>query len=232
MLLKLLQRNPGITMSPAELARATDIPRPTVYRLLEILENEGYVRRLADGSFYAAPPIDGSLAGEWAAFVTQMRPVLERVAANTGNAVFLSRRDGDDLVCMHREIGTHPVQVLSLQVGGRSPLGVGAGGIAMLSTLPDAQIESIMARNAAAYIEYGNLQVSTLRKLTANCRERGYAVVGNYALKGVLAIGVPIMPTARRPLSSISVTAPHERMPLARQKVIAEMIRGEIKAHR
>ncbi|WP_454688574.1 IclR family transcriptional regulator [Achromobacter aloeverae] len=217
-------------LAPAEIAKAVDMTRPTVYRLLDVLEAEGFVRRDESGKAFvaAAPEVDAG--SEWAMFIKRMRPLMERIAAQTGNAVFLSRRDQRDLICLHREIGSHPVQILSLPIGGRSPLGVGAGGIAMLGSLSQREIDEVIEANAAEYLEWGNLHVSTIRKLIENCRARGYSVVGNYALQGVLAVGVAIAGNARRPVTSLSVTAPHDRLPLQRQREVAALMRGELAA--
>ncbi|MFC4273858.1 IclR family transcriptional regulator [Achromobacter aloeverae] len=217
-------------LGPAEIARAVEMTRPTVYRLLDILEGEGFVRRDESGKAFLASAPEVDVGSEWALFIRRMKPIMERIAVQTGNAVFLSRRDHRSLICLHREIGSHPVQILSLQIGGRSPLGVGAGGIAMLGALSLRERDEVMAANAAEYLEWGNLHVSTIRKLIENCRARGYSVVGNYALQGVLAVGIAIAGNARRPVTALSVTAPHDRLPLQRQREVAALMRGELAA--
>jgi DNA-binding IclR family transcriptional regulator len=226
-ILTLLRRSEGVPLSPAQIASALSIPRPTVYRVLTVLESESYVRRTGDGrKFFIEYPEHG----ESITLLEHMRTVMRAVAAHTGNAVFLVKREGPELVCLHREIGTHPLQVLSMQVGARAPLGVGAAGVAMLSVLPEAERSDVLATNAASYVEYGNLQVSTIRKLVENCGVRGYAVVGNYMLKGVLSVGITLEPQGSVPLMAMSVTGPHERLPLVRQKQVADFMRNALNA--
>ncbi|MBV7486050.1 IclR family transcriptional regulator [Bordetella sp. BOR01] len=224
-----LLRRQGGTLSVAAIAKATGLPRPTAYRLLDVLESEGYVRRDDTGKRFALGSPDVSLGDHWQMFVQDMKPVMISIARRTGNAVFLVRRDELNLLCLHREIGPYPIQVLSLNIGGRQPLGVGAAGVAMLSTLAPRQLASLLKRNQAAYLDYGNLQLATVRRLVENCLARGYAVVGGYSLKGVLAVGVAIPATASLPLAALSVTAPLDRMPLARQREIAQIIQDELK---
>jgi len=214
----------------AELAALTGIPRPTVYRLLEILEAEGFVAREADGkSFTLAAAVDNP-DDRWGAFVRQMEPVMRRIAQRTGNAVFLVRQKDNDLLCLHREIGTYPIQILSLPVGGRQPLGVGAAGVALLSTMGARQVTALLKANTEAYLNYGNLHVSTVRRLVENCRERGYAVVGNYSLKGILAVGVPMKASGGLGQAAMSVTAPLDRMSIPRQREAVAIMQAEIKA--
>jgi DNA-binding IclR family transcriptional regulator len=225
-----LLRYADAALTPAEVAQALDIARPTAYRVLDVLEQERLIQRSTDGRSFLLHPEAGSMQDKWSAFVLQMKPVMQGIASRTGNAVFLVRQEGHELVCLHREIGSHAVQILSLQVGARSPLGVGAAGIAILSVLKPRQLHDVLERNAATYMEYGNIRPSTIRKLVENCHARGYSVVGNYMLHGVLAVGRSIPATATRPVTAISVTAPHERMPLPRQKEIAAIIHEALRA--
>jgi DNA-binding IclR family transcriptional regulator len=224
-ILSLLRRSDGAPLSPAQIASALSMPRPSAYRVLAILESESYVTRTADGKRFILAESDAGTPSE---FAGRLREVMERVAARTGNPVFLVRREGPDLVCEHREIGTHRLQILSMRVGHRAPLGVGAAGIALLSRLPEAELSAVFRQNADAYASYRNLQVSTIRTLIDNCRARGYAVVGNYMLPGVLSVGICIQREGARPHTAMSVTAPHERLPLSRQREVAEFMRREL----
>lgn len=226
-ILSLLKRSEGAPLSPAQIASALSIPRPSAYRVLSTLESESYVTRTSDGKrFMLAEPGAETYSG----FSGRLREVMERVATRTGNPVFLVRREGADLVCLHREIGTHRLQILSMRVGHRAPLGVGAAGIALLSRLPEPELAAVLDENAGNYVSYRNLQVSTIRTLIENCRARGYAVVGNYMLPGVLSVGVCVQREGSHPHTAMSVTAPHERLPLSRQKEVAEFMRRELDA--
>lgn len=213
----------------AQIAALTGIPRPTVYRLIEVLEAEGYVLRHADGKTFSLPNVEDSDSGDrWAAFVRHMKPVLRSIAKRTGNTVFLGRQISRDLLCLHREIGPLPIQILSLPVGGRQPLGVGAAGVALLSMMDSADVASIAEANRAAYATYGNLHVSTVHSLVQTCIARGYSVVGNYALRGVLAVGIPLRDIAGVPRASVSVTGPIDRMPMSRQRELARTMYDEV----
>src|SRR5690606_25661886 len=72
-------------------------------------------------------------------------PVMQKLAALTGDAVFLVVRDGHESVSLWREIGPYPVQILATFAGKRQPLGVGSGGMALLAKLADPTVEDIIA---------------------------------------------------------------------------------------
>src|SRR3546814_14240930 len=54
--------------------------------------------------------------------VAQLAPAMRRISAHTGDSSFLICRVGSDSLCLHREIGSYPVQVLAVTIGHRQPL--------------------------------------------------------------------------------------------------------------
>ena len=66
---------------------------------------------------------------------------MRRLAERTQDTVFLSARDRDEAVCLERVIGDYPIKTLTLSIGDRRPLGVGAGSLALLSALSDRAAE-------------------------------------------------------------------------------------------
>lgn len=216
----------------ADIADMTELPRPTVYRLIKVLIEEGAVKAVGDGKHYVPRRVAASglpnLFND--ALVKRYAERLKRIAALTGNSVFLVRRDADDSLCLHREFGDYPMQVVSTTVGGRHPLGVGAAGLALLSAHPVEEIEQIAERLAPRLRSFAGMSVSALLQLALNARARGYAVVGNYAVKGVLGVGLPICDRQGRLKGAISVSSTVERMSLKHQLAIAKLIQREIKA--
>src|SRR5690606_22182367 len=116
-------------------------------------------------------------------------PVMQKLAALTGDAVFLVVRDGYESLSLWREIGPYPVQILATFAGKRQPLGVGSGGMALLAALDDTQVEQIIMHNNMELEQYGGMTTREMRQLVQNTRSRGYSVVGNYAVRGALGVG-------------------------------------------
>ena len=155
-------------------------------------------------------------------------PSLKRLAMKTGDAVFLAVRDGDDSLSLHREIGSYPVQILATYAGKRQPLGVGSASLAILADLPDHEVQQIIERNSNRFDEYGAMTRQEMTRLVENSRSRGYAVIGNHAVRGAIGVGCSLKGADGNPLFAISVTAIIERMPAARQREIAGWIQEEI----
>jgi DNA-binding IclR family transcriptional regulator len=139
-------------------------------------------------------------------------PVLKAVSNETGNSAFLVVRQGLDSLCVARSIGGYPIQVLAVKVGNRQPLGVGAGGLAILATLPRVeQIECIKANNERL-AGYGTMNASTLMAITKATQRRGHAVIGHYSVPGVIGIGVALRNSNLEVVGAITTASIDTRM--------------------
>lgn len=215
-------------LSVTDLARYTEIQRPTIYRLLAALLEAGLVQPVMGTKKYRAllTAEAGIVAPD--PLVRQTLPILRRLAERTGDAVFLVTRDNDDSISLHREIGGYPVQILATYAGKRQPLGVGSGGMALLAALPDDVARGIVERNAGELDEYGGMTAQEMLRLIENTRARGYSVVGNHAVRGALGVGCALLDAHGVPVLAISVTAIIDRMPAQRQREIAGWIKMEL----
>lgn len=157
-------------------------------------------------------------------------------AEGCGDAAFSVVRDGGLSHCIARHgtarhVGSYPVQVLVIQVGTRQPRGVGAAGLALLSSLEDREVEAVFEVNTPNLTLYGGMTPSRLRALVSATRERGWSVVGNHATQGVLAVGLSDHDSLGDVVAGISVATTEARMPKERQRKIAQLIRQALRAH-
>lgn len=214
----------------ADIAAVTGVQRTTVYRFLDVLVGEGYVHRSADERVYVfnhdrfAAPCSPSQNQT----IELLKPVLQRVSEQTGDSSFLVHREGPDSVCIHREVGSYPLQVLAVTVGHRQPLGVGAAGLALLAYLPAADMRQVLDDNADRLPAFGGMTREQMERLIGSTLERGWSAVGNAAVRGVLGVGVPIWRRPGYPAFAMSVSSVMDRMPLSRQRDIVALIRKEL----
>lgn len=219
-------------------SRLTDIvqhsrlERSTVRRMLKCLVEEGFVRQDAETRRYALGPLVfelGLAAAPQFNLVDICRPALARLADATGDTVFLAVRSGYDSVCVDRKEGPFPIRALTLEVGTRRPLGAGAGGLALLMPLPEAEVNAIVNANAVRLRGYNNLTVPVLNGILKRARELGYALNDNHITPGATSIGLPIISRYGQPFAALSIGAISSRMDTARQKKLAAMLRREVK---
>ena len=136
------------------------------------------------------------------------RPALVRLAALSGDTVLLSTRHGLESVCVDREFGNFPIRANYLDLGSRRPLGAGAGSLALLAWLPDAEVETVL--NALAPLlrkRYPRISRALLIDEIANSRARGYAMLLDVVVDQMGGIGVPIFGNDGKPVAAISIAA-------------------------
>lgn len=214
-----------------DLCRAAGLERATVHRLLATLVESGYAAQRGRFRYVAGPRLAAmAQPAGMPNIAVRLRPVLERVSAACGDAAFAIVREGPASHCIARHVGTHPVQILVIQVGTRQPLGVGAAGLALLSALPDDEVNAAVAANARVLGRYGGMTPERMALLVRATRERGWSVIGNHATDGVLAVGMAVRSSEGEPVAAISVASTLDRMPRERQQLIARWMREALAA--
>jgi DNA-binding IclR family transcriptional regulator len=215
-----------------DLARQTSLERPTVHRLLKGLMKEGLVRQDPATRRYDLGHLvyELGLAAVPRFDLRQLcEPALSRIADRTGDTVFLSTRSGYDAVCLDRKEGSFPIRTLTVDVGNRRPLGVGAGGGALLMALPDAEVEEILAANARHFSRYANLKVPDIRAMIERARNIGYMFNDRQVTPGAMSIGLSITDPQGRPIAAISIGAITSRMEARRRQELVAVLRREVK---
>ena len=100
--------------------------------------------------------------------------------------------------------------------------------LAFLAALSPVESGDIIDRSAERLRAYRGMTAAAMRRLVDNARIRGWAVVGNASVQGVLGVGVALLDGRCRPQVAVSVSSLIDRMTLARQRRIAALIRDEL----
>ena len=219
----------GLRLS--EVVQHAHLERSTARRILKCLIDEGFVMQEAPSQRYFLGPLVfelGLAAAPQFNLAGLCRPALQRIAAATGDTVFLVVRSGHDSVCIDRHEGSYPIKALTLDIGARRPLGAGAGGLALLMPLPDAAVDEIVAANAVRIAAYHGLIVPALHAMLARSRQLGYALNDAHITPGAVSIGMPICNRFGSPFAALSVGAIASRMGAERQCEIATILRTEV----
>ena len=227
-ILKLLASQPaGWRLS--DVARHCRLGKTTTHRLLAALLDEGMVIQEAGSRRYALGHELvrlGRAAGR-ADIGDLARPALLRLARETEDTVFVSVREGVEAVCLDRAIGAYPIKTLTLNVGDRRPLGVGAGSLALLAQLPDAEVDEAIESNRTALAAYPAFAPELLTELVARTRRQGYAFNDGRVIRAMSAVGVPVFDPTGRACAALSVAAINERMGAARVRWIVDRLQAE-----
>lgn len=160
----------------------------------------------------------------------ELRPLLKRVAERTEETSYLSIRSGLDALCVDRFPGRHLPQANTLEPGARRPLGVGAGSLAILASLPDTERDDIIRANEPRYERYSNLSSTVVRSDVEDTISTGHAYNDARIIADVKAVGAPIFAADGHVVAAVSVAAGAKRLPAARRTEIVEIMDEEVRA--
>lgn len=228
-LLRALGEHPYEGATFTELARETTFGKATTHRLLAALVDAGFVfqdlgtKRYRLGSALAL--LGRNAMTQFHSAASQVS--LEKLALATDDTVFAQVPEGNAAVCVGRATGSFPIRTLTLNEGDRRPLGVGAGSLALLAAMPDADIAKIVERNLRWLKQFPSHTPEVILRLVEETRRNGFAFNTGRIVSGMHAIGVPVLDASGRAVASLSVAAITERLAPARAEQIARMLKKE-----
>jgi len=120
--------------------------------------------------------------------------------------------DGLESVCVGRETGSFPIKALTIEVGTRRPLGVGAGGLAVLGSMPPDEARRAIETIAARLKDYPLTSPEVIQRGADQARRLGYSVSDGQVATGVRAIAVAVRDVRGVPVGSIGIAAIRSRM--------------------
>lgn len=216
----------------ADVERETGLSKATTHRLMLGLVDKG----LADfdeerGRYYLGMRLFmwSAAAGERFAISRNIGAALDSLAQKTEDTVYLMMRNGADAICLDRREGSFPIRTLTLRVGDRRPLGIGAGSMAILASMPHADIEHALELGTAERARYG-IADRELYKMMATARQRGYAFYNGQIIPSMSAVGVPLFDDRGAAIASLSVAALSERLAPARRDEVTKLLQQEAAA--
>ena len=146
-------RETGLKLT--EISMHAELTRPTTHRILSILVAEGIVEQRPGTRRYVVGeqiPLLALSRRTRDPLLDIVSPHLRAAVGEIGDTGFLTRRAGLDTVCVARQLGTYPIQVLAWDVGDRRPLGVTNAGIAILSGMQTDTVRRVLAKNRSRFL--------------------------------------------------------------------------------
>ena len=178
------------------LARESGLSRSTAHRLLSALRAEGLVDQESDTALWMPGPelyLMGTVAAARYDITELGRDIVRSLAVKTEESAFLSVRRADETVCLLREEGSFPIRSFVLSEGVRFPLGVASAGLAILSFLPDHDVDAYFERHPEIVERWGRTHGERpLRARLGETKARGYAVNPGLIVEGSWGMGAAV----------------------------------------
>lgn len=198
-----------------ELAKRLGLHKNNVFRLLATLEHRGYIEQNKTSENYRLGPKTlqiGSIFIEQRECRRQARPVLDSLAATSGETAVVAVLRGNKVIYMDSVDTDKPVRAVS-RVGAMYPAHCTAVGKAQLAVFTPAELERLYGDQALAGLTDRSIKsrdalLAELKKTA----DKGYAVENEEADAEVRGIAVPVRDFSKKVIAAIGIVAPVSRL--------------------
>lgn len=202
-------------LTGAELSRRLEVPRASVFRLLQTLEQMGYVERVPDSPNYKLSIGVLRLGFEYLAsmeLTEHGRPVIDELRDLTGYSAHLVVRDGRDVVFVAKAAGRSAL-FHSIQVGARLPAHATVLGRLLLADLDMAALSQLYPESPLpSYTPKTPTTLAQLKALIDQDRANGYGISQGGFETGISTIAAPVFNDSREVVAAISITVPAQQV--------------------
>lgn len=211
--------------SAAAVSRELGLPRSTVYHLLAVLAEEGFVTHLPEarrwGLGLAALGL-GSAYARQAPLTRLGQPLVARLVDRTRQSAHLAVLHGREVLYLVEERAPgRPALVTDVDVS--LPSHLTASGRAILAGLPAAQVRALFP-GAASFADRtgaGPRSPAELRALLRGVRARGWATEDGEVTPGLASVAHAAVDHTGRPVAGIAVTFVAADVPDAERAALA-----------
>jgi DNA-binding IclR family transcriptional regulator len=213
--LETLANTPRLGVS--ELAKRIGLSKGSAYRLLSTLARRGYVEKDPSSDRYHLTYrlfAVGSRVAKGLGLREMAQPIMERLRAETREAVNLGVLDDFRTVSLHLVESTHPVGI-SMRIGGL-PAHATATGKILLAALDPAEVSRRLGGRPMERVTERTIKSRpALLAELAQVREQGFALDDEECSLGMRCVGAPIRDDRGVVVAALSVVAPCHRLPPA-----------------
>jgi len=215
-------------LTGAELSRRLGLPRASVFRLLQTLEQTGFVERVGDSANYKLGIAVLRLGFEYLAsmeLTEHGRPILDELCAATGLSAHLAVRDGREVVVVAKS-AARSAMFNSIQVGARLPAHATALGRVLLAGLSLDELGALYAGVPLdAYSTHTPTSLAALKQLIDADALRGYTISQGGYESGISTVAAPVFDEHARVAAVVNVTISANRIEPQRIDELAALVR-------
>lgn len=200
-----------------EIMAATRLPKPTVHRIVSLLEGAELLIREAEGYRYAPGPRLASLGLAALTNVAWRAPrhaILKALVTEIGETCNLTMLDGTEVVYLDRVEAAWPLR-LHFQTGSRVPAHCSASGKLLLALLPSRERHRILGVLPFSYHTANTItRRRDLEEALKRIRRERLSTDNEEYLDGTVCVAVPVERGKRHVPAALAVHAPTTRMTL------------------
>lgn len=229
-LLRLLSTHTQIGWRLSDLAEESGLDLGTCHRLLAALCDDQLATRVTGSRHYTLGPLAyelGVAARPYFDLGATCAPRLEVLARQLRGSLILKLRSGYDSLCVARHDGIDFGQALMLHAGGRRPLSLTAGGVAMVIRLPQALQDDICQHNYHQIARTSGPRLEGVRRMLHRSRQVGFGLNLGDIVPDICAVSVAVIRPDGQPGASLSLALAASSLSAARAAALAARLGEE-----
>lgn len=239
LVLEALGEKPG--QGVTQLSKSLGMTKSIVFRLLQTLEDRGFVFRDPDQAVYSLGyrvGVLGERVGRDGSLLFAARPVMDALRDRTSENVNLVVREGLRSLVLATRAGHHSIRLFA-QAGRYGPLHAGGGSLCLLAHSDSAVVEAVLATPLEAFTPQTITDRDKLRQALVRIRANGYNIALNDLDEGAFSVAAPIVGANGDVIACISVAGAMARFDEERRETYiqaalgaAEQISSKLSLHR
>jgi len=210
-------------LSLTDIAKRIALHKSTVFRLLNTLEQRGFLMKNPETEKYRLGFRVWELSSNLIGMdhpATLFLPEMKRLRDSLGETISLYVRDGIERIRIQSVESNQAIRRVA-PIGVRMPLSVGASSKVLLAfSKPELRV-TLLAQLVNTY----QLELEPFSELLVKVREKGYATSFEERELGAAAISTPILSRSNELIAALSVSGPVNRLNLKKLEEIAPIIK-------
>ncbi len=212
-------------LSGAQLAKMAGLPRASVFRMLQTLQQTGYLDRVGEPGTHPSYRLGVAVLRLGFEFLSSMelteqgRPVLESLSDACGHSSHIVVRDGRDVVVVAKALG-RLATFHAIAVGARLPAHATVLGRVLLGGSSLADLQQMYANQSMKiFTPHTPTTPQALKTAIDEAAATGYAVSQGGFESGISTVAAPVFNENKQVCAAVSVTVlsariPEEKLPL------------------
>lgn len=209
----------GHPVAPSDIAEHLHLPKPTVYRMIESFEAQGFLRRQFASRRIGIGPRLADFGFDVVRASIQHAPrrsILNALVAEVGETCNIGTLEGNEIVYLDRVEAKHWPLRLNFHIGSRVPLHCTAIGKLFLAHLPANQRDKLLSTmDMSALTPHTIIDRAALATELQMIAESGLSVDREEYTLGVVCVAAPIFNKKGEIQAGVAIQAPAARMSVA-----------------
>lgn len=210
-----------------DIALQVGLPASTTHRLLNTLEQAGFVRRDPELGIWQVGLTAFSIGNAFLSsrdVVAQARPYMKKLMEDAGETVNLAVENKGEVVYI-AQIECIEMMRMIVKLGGRAPVHASAVGKAMMAWMNEEQIEQALRHRGLQRLTPQTITtMSALKEDMKLIRQRGFSYDLEEHTVGLHCVSSPIFNEHGEPIAGLSLSGPKARVTFERLPELGVMV--------